>query len=411
MNLVSKRQKAALLAAAAMLLAPLTASAGERSSFDPAAYHRHGHTVYINANIVGGNAVLAYDIQADGSLKALSRSPFATSGHGFYDPSFVLGPFDVDQEMAISRDVLYAVNAGSNDISAFRIAEDGSLSPLASQPFSSGGSTPVSIGVHDRYLVTVNSAQDPAQADDGSVPSLTASAIQFDGGLRLLNRTPSPLAADAQPSQALTADTGPFVFNAEFPGGGHLNAFFQRPNGKLVQTDSVMLPLEANNVQPLPLGLWANPLAPYLYVGFVNTSEVGVYAVSEAGKLQFVHKASNSGVAVCWLRVSSDGKFLYTSNTGDNSMSVYDLSAPASPVEIQHISVGGTGGVQQFSLTPDGNFIYLLQEENSLDSAGQGNRLYVFQVDKDAGKLTLLSDLTTELQLPPDTRPFGVTIR
>jgi 6-phosphogluconolactonase (cycloisomerase 2 family) len=411
LGFVSNRQKVARLIAAALSVAPLAASAGEPSSFDPAEYHQHRHTAYVNANIVNGNAVLAYDIQADGSLNALSGSPFLTGGRGFFDPSFALGPFDVDQEMAVDRNVLYAVNAGSNDISALRIAEDGSLSPLHGQPFSSGGSTPVSLGVHDRYLVALNSAQDPAQADDGSLPGLTASAIQLDGGLRLLKTSASPLTADAQPSQVLTTDTGPFVFNAEFPGGGHLNAFFQEPNGKLVQTDSVLLPMEANNVQPLPLGLWTNPRAPYVYVGFVNTNEIGVYTVTKAGKLQFVRKVPNSGVAVCWLRVSDDGRFLYTSNTTDNSMSVYDLSAPASPVEIQHISVGGTGGVEQFSLTQDGHFLYLLQEENSSASAGKGNRLYAFQVDGDSGKLRLLSDLTTELQLPPNTRPFGVTVR
>lgn len=195
-------------------------------------------------------------------------------------------------------------------------------------------------------------------------------------------------------------------------GGGRPQALkFWTRLEPVVQTDSVVLPLEANNVQPLPLGLWASPDAKYLYVGFVNTSEVGVYTVSAAGRLKFVNKTSNSGVAVCWLRVSRDGKFLYTSNTGGNSMSVYDLSDPESPVEIQHISVDGTGGVQQFSLTPDGRFLYVLQEENSPASADQGNRIYVFKVDPSSVKLDLLRDFTTELQLPPNTRPFRVTVR
>ena len=341
----------------------------------------------------------------------LSGSPFVTGGFGFFDSSFVLGPFDVDQEMILKNNVLYAVNAGSNDVSALKVDEDGSLHPVSGQPFASGGSTPVSLGLHNQYLVTLNSAQDPAQAGKGNVPGLVASAIQYDGSLRLLSKSAAPLAPAAQPSQALTTNAGPFTFVAEFPGGGHLDAFLQKPNGNLIQTDSQMLPLEANDVQPLPLGLWANPRAPYLYVGFVNTSEVGVYTVSEAGKLQFVHKSPNSGMAVCWLRASNDGKFLYTSNTADNSMSVYDLSDPASPVEIQHLVVGGTGGVQQFSLTPDGRFLYLLQEENSASSAGKSNRLFVMSVHQKSGKLTELKDLTTELQLPPNTRPFGVTIR
>lgn len=398
-------------ATALALAACYPARAEAPEHFDPDAYQRHRHTLYVNANITTGNAVLAYDIRADGSLQALPGSPFPTGGTGFFDPSFVLGPFDVDQELAINDDVLYAVNGGSNSISALRMGEDGSLHPVPGQPFTSGGSTPVSLGVHGRYLVTVDSAQDPAQAGKGYRPGLIASEIGRDGRLRLLPGSAVALAANAQPSQALTTNTGRFVISAEFPGGGHLDAFIQRPDGKLIQTDSTMLPLEADNTQPLPLGLWAHPSRPYLYVGFVNTSEVGVYTLSDAGKLQFVNKAPNSGKAVCWLRVSRDGKFLYTSNTGDNSMSVYDLHDPASPVEIQHIVVGGTGGVQQFSLTPDGHFLYLEEQENSPAAVGKGNRLLVLDVNSDTGMLKLLDKLTTELPVPSNNRPFGVAIR
>ena len=398
-------------AAALALATHLPARAEGPKRFDPNDYQRRQHTLYVNANITTGNAILAYDIQADGSLHALPGSPFLTGGTGFFDPSFALGPFDVDQEMALNNDVLYAVNGGSNNISALRVGGDGSLSPLPGQPFTSGGSTPVSLGLHGRYLVTVDSAQDPAQAGKGYRPGLVASEIKGNGGLQLLPGSAVALAADAQPSQALTTNTGPFVFAAEFPGGGHLNAFVQGPDGKLIQTDSTMLPLEPDGTQPLPLGLWANPRAPYLYVGFVNTNELGVYTVSATGKLQFVNKASNSGAALCWIRTSSDGRFLYTSNTGDQSMSVYDLRDPASPVEIQHIVVGGTGGVEQFSLTPDEHFLYLQEQENSPASAGEGNRLFVLEVDAYTGTLKLLDDLTTVLPGPASNRPFGVTIR
>ncbi len=379
--------------------------------FDSDDYQRRQHTLYVNANITTGNAILAYDIQADGSLHALPGSPFLTGGSGFFDPSFALGPFDVDQEMALYNNVLYAVNDGSNTISALQIGDDGSLFPLPGQPFTSGGSTPVSLGLHGRYLVTVDSAQDPAQAGKGYRPGLIASEIKRDGGLRLLPGSAVALAADAQPSQALTSNTGPFVFAAEFPGGGHLDAFVQAPNGRLIQTDTTMLPLDADGKQPLPLGLWANPRAPYLYVGFVNTNELGVYTVTAAGKLQFVNKASNSGAALCWIRTSSDGRFLYTVNTGDQSMSVYDLSDPASPVEIQHIVVGGTGGVEQFSLTPDEHFLYLLEQVNSPASVQEDNRLFVLEIDAHTGMLKLLDGLTTVLPVPANTRPFGVTVR
>jgi 6-phosphogluconolactonase (cycloisomerase 2 family) len=400
---------AARVAASAALAVLALAPAAHAQDTPDLSFHRH--TVYIDANITGGNAVLAYDMHADGSLAALPGSPFATGGLGFYDSSFVLGPFDVDQEVAIKGNVLYAVNAGSNSISALNIGPDGGLSPVKGQPYASGGGTPVSLGLHGGTVVAVNSAQDPAQAGKGFVPNLTVSAVLPGGGLAIVPGFDTALPADAQPSQALTTNTGPFVFTAEFPGGGMLNAYYQHPNGKLTLTDSELLPMEPNDVQPLPLGMWANPKSPYLYVGFVNTGEVGVYTIGAGGKLQFVGKEPSSGIAVCWLRVDKGGRFLYSSNTGDNSMSVYDLSNPTTPIEIQHLLIGGMGGVQQFSLSPDQTFLYLLQEENSPASVGLSNMLYVMQVDGKTGMLTLLPQDTVKLPLPPNTRPFGVAVR
>lgn len=381
---------------------------------DADAYRSHRHTLYIDGNITGGtgNAILSYDIGPDGSLRALPGSPFLTGGNGFYDASFKLGPFDVDQEMALNdeRNILYAVNAGSNTISALQIGKDGGLYPLPGQPFESHGSTPVSLGLRDENLVSVDSAQDPAQAGHGYLPGLTVSRIRPSGRLHYLTDSAVALPADAQPSQALTTNTAPFVFTAEFPGGGSLRAFYQSPDGHLYQTDKVALPLEGR-VQPLPLGLWAHPSQPYLYVGFVNTNQLGVYRWTAQGKLEFVRAAANSGQALCWIRVSRDGRRLYTANTGDASMSVYDLSQPDRPVEIQHLAVDGLGGVEQFSLTPDGHLLYLLQQENSVPSAGKSNRVRVLRVDAETGLLTLLDKLTVSLPLPARTRPFGIAIR
>lgn len=381
---------------------------------DVEAYRSHRHTLYINGNITGGtgNAILSYDIGPDGSLHALPGSPFLTGGNGFYDSSFKLGPFDVDQEMALNdgRDILYAVNAGSNTISALQIGRGGDLYVLPGQPFESHGSTPVSLGMRDDNLVSVDSAQDPAQAGHNYLPGLTVLRIRPSGRLHYLADSAVALPADAQPSQALTTNTAPFVFTAEFPGGGSLRAFYQSAEGHLYQTDKVALPLEGS-VQPLPLGLWAHPSQPYLYVGFVNTNELGVYRWTTQGKLEFIRTAANSGQALCWIRASKDGRRLYTANTGDASMSVYDLSQPDRPVEIQHLAIGGLGGVEQFSLTPDERLLYLLQQENSVASAGKSNRVLVLQVDAKTGLLTLLDKLTVSLPLPAKTRPFGIAIR
>ena len=371
-------------------------------------------TLYVDANVpaTGQNAVLAYTIAHDGSLNPVKGSPFPTGGTGYYDSSYKLGPFDIDQELALGEGgrMLYAANGGSNTVAGFSVLGDGGLVPLQHSPFRSHGSTPVSLGLHGGTMVMLNNAGDPAQAGSGVVPSVTVSRVSGDGGLSPIGGTTVALPATAQPSQLLTTHTGPFVFSAEFPDNGYLRAYYQFPNGHLYQTAQTKLPLEGTT-QPLPLGLWAHPTKPYLYVGFVNTNELGVYSWSAFGQLKFVAKAADSGGAICWVRVSADGTRLYAVNTAYNSLSVFDLSKPDAPVEIQHLVVGGFGGLEQVSLTPDGRFLYVLQEENSAASIGKSNKVYVLSVDGLSGELTLLNNLTLQLSVPPLTRPIGVAIR
>lgn len=380
-------------------------------------------TLYINANIAAANqnAVLAYRVAADGSLSRLRGSPFPTEGTGYQDPSYKLGPFDHDQEFAIddSSDVLYTVNGGSDTISAFTIAPNGGLSPVPGQPFRSGGNTPVSLGLRGSLLSIINNAGDPAQATATTVPSFTAAQIGNGGRLRLLPHDTLDLPAADQPSQALTTHTAPFIFNTSQPNDPSIQAFYQYPNGALFQTDKVVPPA-VGGVQPFPLGLWASTGKPYLYVGLdfltpsstgvTVPSKLGVYKWSPTGQLTLVRYADTAGEALCWIRATKDGKYLYTSNTFDNSISVFDATKPDAPVEIQHLVVGGAGGFEQLSLTPDEKFLYVLEEVSSAAAVGKSNFVHVLAVDKTTGLLTLQSNLTLKLPVSATTRPFGLVI-
>ncbi len=384
----------------------------------------HAATLYVDANVAaaGRNAVLAYRIAADGSLSALRGSPFPTNGRGYIDNSFKLGPFDHDQELTIdaARDVLYAVNGGSNTVSAFLIAPGGGLSPVVGQPFRSHGSTPVSLGLRGDLLTIVNNAQDPAQSSAGVVPSITVARVGEQGELKAVSRATIDLPATDQPSQALTKHTAPFVFDTSQPNDPSVRAFYQYPDGTLLQTDKVVPPAE-DGVQPFPLGLWSNPNGPYLYVGldFVTQtsgglqvpSKLGVYRWSPSGRLTLVREAASAGGALCWIRGTKDGKRLYTSNTFDNSVSVFDVSAPDSPVEVQHLVIGGSGGLEQLALTPDEKYLYVLQEINSTASIGHSNVVYALAIDGASGQLSLKPDLTVRLPVSADTRPFGIVIK
>ncbi len=65
------------IAVALVLVAHVPARADVPTPFDPDDYRRNRHTLYVDANITTGNAVLAYDIQPDGSLHA--SGPFSSA--------------------------------------------------------------------------------------------------------------------------------------------------------------------------------------------------------------------------------------------------------------------------------------------------------------------------------------------
>jgi 6-phosphogluconolactonase (cycloisomerase 2 family) len=61
-------------------------------------------------------------------------------------------------------------------------------------------------------------------------------------------------------------------------------------------------------------------------------SEVAVYTYDDSGQLSFVRAVPDSGAGPCWAIVNHAGSRLYATNTGDNSIAVYDLADPLNPV-------------------------------------------------------------------------------
>jgi hypothetical protein len=94
--------------------------------------------VYTSTNDPAGNRVLAFSRAGDGSLT--SAGSFPTGGVGTGSGLGSQGALVLSE----SHRVLYVVNAGSNDISAFAVRHDG-LALIGRVP--SGGVRPISLTV------------------------------------------------------------------------------------------------------------------------------------------------------------------------------------------------------------------------------------------------------------------------
>ncbi|MEA2545101.1 MAG: hypothetical protein QOI09_374 [Chloroflexota bacterium] len=144
------------------------------STFSPT----HGNQLFVsNAHDGAGNgSVSVYDVAADGSLTAISGSPFADDQTA---PCWV----------AISPDgnALFAVNTGTGSVSAYTVAGDGTLGLVGSTTASLAGLKAFDAGVSPDgqflYVVDAGVAKVSAFAIDGtSVTEIAGSPIAIPGG-------------------------------------------------------------------------------------------------------------------------------------------------------------------------------------------------------------------------------------
>ena len=366
--------------------------------------------VYVESNDPAGNAIFGFVRHADGSLAPLPGSPYAAGGLGI-TPTFALGPFDSDQNVIVNPEhtLLFAVNGGSNSIAVFTIAGTGKLTPVAGSPFPSGGSNPVSVGLAGATLCVVNQDQDP---DHPGVflPNYTSFQVNPQGKLTPIVNSTFFVDAGSSPSQALIAPNNRLMFGADFL-GGLLRTFKIAPSGRLSPGVAQPLPpgeFAFTGAAPNPLGLAVHPTLPLLYVDFVTISRIGVYRYNPSGNLQFLRSVPDSGMAPCWARVNQAGTRLYASNTGDSSISVYDLSVdPTEPIEIQKVSLRTTGNCFQITLDSTESYFYVVTQQSAASENVTANGLNVLKVAPD-GTLTEVPSSPTLLPVPNLVRPQGV---
>jgi 6-phosphogluconolactonase (cycloisomerase 2 family) len=347
--------------------------------------------IYLESNSTTANYVFAFKFDFTTAPTLISITP--AGGIGVFDKTFALGPFDSDQNLIENPEgtLLFAVNSGSNSIAVFLINSDGSLTAVDGSPFPSGGSDPVSLGLNGTNLTVVNKDQDPAQNGNLVLPNYTTFSVSpRNGALTAIPGSTVSVAYGSSPSQALIASRGSLVFGADFL-GGLLQSFRLDEDGRLRQNPPQSLPDSVFTGQTAPhgpLGMRTHPNLPILYVDITLINEVAVYTYDGRGNLSFVRAVADSGAAPCWAVVNRAGTRLYATNTGDNSIEVYDLTDPFNPVDIQHFVMEGTTGAP-FSTVLDesDHWLYVSSEQSTATATTAANAFHTLKVGAD-GMLT-----------------------
>jgi 6-phosphogluconolactonase (cycloisomerase 2 family) len=378
----------------------------------------------------GQNAVVAYRRTADGQVTEIGS--FKTGGTGLANPLGLLGPDDSDKEVIASPDghLLFAVNQGSNSVAVFRVRRDGSLDLVKDRAVGSGGAEPVSLSIAHGRLYVLNRG-DEVQGQTGTIaPTITVFEIGRHGDLTQDVYATTTLPLGLSPSQVLISSKSDLAFVDTFtppplndvPEANEVVPFRIAADGKLV-------PIKSGGVgapvtPPLLLGLAEHPSQPIIYAGLTGASQVGVFTFDGGGNVKLAGTAAVQGAGPCWSLVSPDGKFLYTVDTGTNSVGVFALADPLHPAQIQEFVLGGpqnpTGNPAaprattdfEFALDPSGKALYVIDHQT--DAAGnfpQGNALHVLTV---AANGTLSegtgSPLFLPVGIPAGADPQGVAV-
>lgn len=374
-------------------------SAGGHSDLGPA-HGNAGEFVYTESNNPepGQNAVIALKRNAaDGSLRQVGT--FATGGTGLANVTQGLGPDDSDQEVIASPDgrLLFAVNQGSNSIAVFRIRENGSLRRVGT--YDSGGTQPVSLGLSGDHLYVANRG-DALQNQTATIaPNYTAFNVGEHGALSPIPGSTVTLPIGLSPAQTLISHDGRFLFGDNFaipgttpPLGQTIDPFRIAPDGSFVQAPGG--PVSAAVNPNVLLGLALHPTQQIIYGGLTGANGIAVFTYDSQGSVQFVTSVPDQGAGPCWITVSADGKYLYVSNTGTDSIGVFSLADPRHPVQVQEFKLAGpfanpgaTGGeVASFeiALDPSGKSLYAVTQDTAATrDFQQGNALHALSVAAD----------------------------
>lgn len=355
---------------------------------------------------------------ASNAPSASKSAPAGSAGYLVYVGTNVTS----DQENTI---YLYRLDAGT-----------GALTPVSAQK---GGAQPtyLTMDASHRYLYAVSETQSfQGRANSGGVSAFAID--QRTGALTLLDQQPS---LGASPCYISLDRSEKNVLVANYS-TGNVALLPRQPNGQVAaptDSDQHTGPLGTHKNQDNPHAhcIIADPANRYAFAVDLGTDKVYSYRLDPAhgklgtpataaytaqpgtgprhltfhpnGRWAYLENELNSTVTALSynaaagtfqeiqtqttlpagfagdntgsdVHVSPDGRFVYTSNRGDNSLAVFAVDGGSGRLApVQHVSTQGKTP-RNFALDPSGR-VLLVANQNSGD-------IYTYRVDKQTGKLT-----------------------
>ena len=302
-----------------------------------------GPAVFTMTNAVTGNQVVAYERNASGGLTWAGN--FSTGGTG-------TGASLADQgSLAITSNHrwLLVVDAGSNQVSVFELGQSSGMPWLTLRNVvGSGGVLPVSLTIHGNLVFVLN---DGSAISQGNIAGFT---LGTNGHL-------SPIAGSSEPL-SMSGATG--AAQISFNPAGTLLAVTEKGTNLIdsfaVNSLGVAQPLNSHASQGVTPYGFAFTAQGRLVVSEAVTGSLSSYRVGPAGYWAVISSSvSDQQGAPCWVVITPNGAYAYTSNAHSNSISSYTLSSAAKLVLLQAVAATTDAAPTDLALAGQGHFLYV----------------------------------------------------
>ena len=294
-------------------------------------------SVYTQTNDPAGNAVQRFDRAADGELVA--RGTFSTGGVGLAGLGGRQGAVELSDDEAF----VYAINAGSSSVTAFRVTEGGLE---AVDQVASGGSTPVSVDEQDGRVYVLNS---------GGTPNVTGFTVGSDGRLTAIPGGSRDLPGAQGAAQVSVAPDGSALVVSE------------RLSNRLET-----LALDESGVPGAPVIVASSGTTPFgfafgrrsqIIVSEAGSASVSSYKLRASGGLSTITGSLSLGLGgICWVAVPPNGRFAYTGNVS-GSISVLRVATDGDLSSLDTVALTPTPRDLDFSR--NGRYLYAISPGNA----------------------------------------------
>ncbi len=322
--------------------------------------------VYVMTNGAMENEIAAFKRMEDGTLELAGFFP--TGGRGTGNSS--VDPLSSQGSLRLSHFgcFLFAVNAGSNTVSSFRVKENGSLS-LASV-VDSGGVKPNSLDESCGFLYVSN----VGSSENDIASNITGFSVDRCGILRMV---PCPTVSlstfNAQPSSVLFRPCGKQLVVSE-QNTNRISVYLIGEEG----TARLQAVNDSNGAGPFGS---AFPRDSVLLVVEAGANALSSYDLGPNGRLKVISgSVPTNQKASCWVSVSPCGHHAYVSSTGSGAITLFDVREDGSLSFVESVfsTPNGAGMPIDNGVSPCGCNFYALN--------GNQGTISVFAI-RDDGRL------------------------